>query len=297
MVDKMNPSYKESDYFKFALYDKNMNLKASVTLAGKDTSDSEKLNAIKNRPFEIGDYISLWHVKTDDKNTEDTEKMKVTGSELIQGETSVSYEQGIPYKEISEQRYQITSEGLSIVTNTAPTLKEGDSLSDLSLNLNQNIDLALILRDKLADDKDDVKKLNIKYSEFSTSAAGTHNITYTVTDSWGAKAEFNQKITVSSSNTLDNTDFEIYTASHDHAFTMTFNTTNNKIVVSKNEHVQFNQSDEGVVFRLKFIRDNITQRTLSLKGTDMTADIVKSKLSDYRFEIGDEIEIWSSVSR
>lgn len=291
---QMNPSYKESDYFKFALYDKNMNLKASVTLAGKDTSDSEKLNAIKNRPFEIGDYISLWHVKTDDKNTENTEKMKVTGSELIQGETSVSYEQGIPYKEISEQRYQITSEGLSIVTNTAPTLKEGDSLSDLSLNLNQNIDLALILRDKLADDKDDVKKLNIKYSEFSTSAAGTHNMTYTVTDSWGAKAEFNQKITVSSSNTLDNTDFEIYTASNEHAFTMTFNTTNNKIVVSKNKDVQLNPSDEGVVFRLKFIRDNITQRTLSLKGTDMTADIVKSKLSDYRFEIGDEIEIWSS---
>ena len=291
---QMNPSYKESDYFKFALYDKNMNLKASVTLAGKDTSDSEKLNAIKNRPFEIGDYISLWHVKTDDKNTENTEKMKVTGSELIQGETSVSYEQGIPYKEISEQRYQITSEGLSIVTNTAPTLKEGDSLSDLSLNLNQNIDLALILRDKLADDKDDVKKLNIKYSAFSTSAAGTHNVTYTVTDSWGAKAEFNQKITVSSSNTLDNTDFEIYTASNEHAFTMTFNTTNNKIVVSKNKDVQLNPSDEGVVFRLKFIRDNITQRTLSLKGTDMTADIVKSKLSGYKFEIGDEIEIWSS---
>ena len=38
----------KEEYFKFVLYDKDMNEKVSATLLGSDKSDSENLDAINN---------------------------------------------------------------------------------------------------------------------------------------------------------------------------------------------------------------------------------------------------------
>ena len=293
----MNPSYRDNPYFKFELFDKNMNLKTSVTLTGKDTSDSEKLNKIKNYIYEIGDYVSLWHIKTDTSDN-NQEKLKITGSPVINGNETVNYNNGIPYFESTQQRYQITKNGLAIITNQAPMLKEGDvesdRLDDLTLTLNQTVNLVQLLRDKISDDKDHVNNLTITHSDFSTAAVGNYTVLYTVIDSWGATLELEQQINIISNNPLNNTYFEVYTKNQELAFTMTFNTLDNKLVLSNSFNKQLDSNNEGTVFRLKVIRDNVIQRSLSLKGTDMSENIVRSKLHGYKYEIGDQIEIWSN---
>ena len=62
-----------NEYFRFVLYDKDMNEKASVSLLGNDKSDSDKLDKIANKLYEEGDYIGIWHAET--KESTATEKM------------------------------------------------------------------------------------------------------------------------------------------------------------------------------------------------------------------------------
>ena len=71
----------KEEYFKFVLYDKDMNEKVSATLLGSDKSDSENLDAINNYLFEEGDYISIWHAESD-------KKLKIAGT--IKGTTKNS---------------------------------------------------------------------------------------------------------------------------------------------------------------------------------------------------------------
>ena len=64
-----------NEYFRFVLYDKDMNEKASVSLLGNDKSDSDKLDKIANQLYEEGDYIGVWHGETKlNEETSDEEK-------------------------------------------------------------------------------------------------------------------------------------------------------------------------------------------------------------------------------
>ena len=67
-----------NEYFRFVLYDKDMNEKASVSLLGNDKSDSDKLDKIANQLYEEGDFIGVWHAETKpDSETSDEEKRKL----------------------------------------------------------------------------------------------------------------------------------------------------------------------------------------------------------------------------
>lgn len=67
-----------NEYFRFVLYDKDMNEKASVSLLGNDKSDSDKLDKIDNRLYEEGDFIGIWHAETKlYSETSEEEKMKI----------------------------------------------------------------------------------------------------------------------------------------------------------------------------------------------------------------------------
>ncbi len=132
----------DSEYFKFVLYDKDMNEKASVSLLGNDKSDSDKLDKIANQLYEEGDYIGIWHAETE-QGTSDTSqdsnivkpKLKIGGTvgilkkndngQLVDDTTAgtKNYSNGMDKKDISERRFQITSNGLKEVTNAAPVFK------------------------------------------------------------------------------------------------------------------------------------------------------------------------------
>ena len=70
-----------NEYFRFVLYDKDMNEKASVSLLGNDKSDSDKLDKIANQLYEVGDFIGIWHGETKlESETKDEEKVETSPS-------------------------------------------------------------------------------------------------------------------------------------------------------------------------------------------------------------------------
>lgn len=114
-----------NEYFRFVLYDKDMNEKASVSLLGNDKSDSDKLDKIANRLYEEGDFIGIWHAETK-RNEETSEeeknatspsfvpKLKIGGTVGVLNKDTSSenlikdYSNGIDKKDISERRFKIT---------------------------------------------------------------------------------------------------------------------------------------------------------------------------------------------
>lgn len=128
-----------NEYFRFVLYDKDMNEKASVSLLGNDKSDSDKLDKIANQLYEEGDFIGVWHAETKlNEETSDEEKKATSPSfvpklkiawrvgvlnkdtssgNLTESNQTKDYSNGIDKKDISERRFKITSDGLKEVTN------------------------------------------------------------------------------------------------------------------------------------------------------------------------------------
>ncbi|MDU7536646.1 MAG: putative mucin/carbohydrate-binding domain-containing protein, partial [Peptostreptococcaceae bacterium] len=211
-------SYNEKgEYFKFVLYDKNMEEKTSVTLLGNDKSDSDKLNAINNYIFEYGDYIGIWH---EESNT----KLKIDGTvkktrinenkevEVIQNEVE-NYSQGVPQAQISERRFRIEKTGLEEVKNAAPKI---GTLDSIVVNRGEDKNLLEGVAENVSDDfdifnADNIEKgyVSITHTPFDNTYVGTQIITYTATDRWGNKGTANRTITVNSGNPLDSTYIEL----------------------------------------------------------------------------------------
>ena len=211
-------SYNEKgEYFKFVLYDKNMEEKTSVTLLGNDKSDSDKLNAINNYIFEDGDYIGIWHKESDTKLKIDGTVKKTQINEnkeavVIQNEVE-NYSQGVPQAQISERRFRIKTTGLEEVKNAAPKI---GTLDPIEVNRGEDKDLLEGVAKKVSDDfdtfdADNIEKgyVSITHTPFDNTYVGTQIITYTATDRWGNKGTVDRTITVNSGNPLDSTYIEL----------------------------------------------------------------------------------------
>ena len=103
------------EYFKFVLYDKDMNIKSSVTLLGTDKSDTDKLNDIRNYLFEEGDYVGIWHAESQDKlkiNGDIRVLSKNSSGDLVSTNEVKHYNEGVPQEDISTRRFRIKNSGL-----------------------------------------------------------------------------------------------------------------------------------------------------------------------------------------
>lgn len=113
------------EYFKFVLYDKDMNIKSSVTLLGTDKSDTDKLNDIRNYLFEEGDYVGIWHAESQDKlkiNGDIRVLSKNSSGDLVITNEVKHYNEGVPQEDISTRRFRIKNSGLEEVINEAPQI-------------------------------------------------------------------------------------------------------------------------------------------------------------------------------
>ena len=200
-----------NEYFRFVLYDKDMNEKASVSLLGNDKSDSDKLDKIANQLYEEGDFIGVWHAETKigNGNADDPEnnaslssfipKLKIGGTvrilnndglgNLSDATETKNYSNGMDKKDISERRFQITSNGLKEVVNTEPKFGE---LSDVVISRGVEFDPLKDVKDKITDDFNEFnddnlesKAVSITYSSYDVKKVGEQTITYTATDKWG----------------------------------------------------------------------------------------------------------------
>ena len=318
-----------NEYFRFVLYDKDMNEKASVSLLGNDKSDSDKLDKIANQLYEEGDFIGVWHAETKpDSETSEEEKKETSPSfvpklkiggrvgvltkdssgNLSDGSGSNDYSKGIDKKDISERRFQIRSNGLKEVTNDAPKFQ---SLDDVSISRGGTFDPLDGIKEKINDDFDkftddnlETKAVSITYSSYDVKKVGEQTITYTATDKWGKSSTKTRKLTVTSQNPMDTKYIEFKKNNEENngisLFKIKFDPVEKKFLIDNLDTIQDTPIDSTVsssIFKLKvYTQGGVLQKTLNIKGTDNLRTVLK-KFDGYTYNVGDRIELWSSTPK
>ena len=310
-----------NEYFRFVLYDKDMNEKASVSLLGNDKSDSDKLDKIANQLYEEGDYIGIWHAETE-QGTSDTSqdsnivkpKLKIGGNISVYQKTNNStqnrissttkdYSNGMDNQDISSRRFKITATGLQEVTNDAPTIK---NLEEKSIARGESFDPLYGIKEKITDDFDkfdadnlDSKAVSITYTSYDVKKVGEQTITYTATDKWGKSSTTTRKLTVTSTNPMDAKYIEFKNGEKS-LFKIKFDPVEKKFLVDNLEGVQDTPIDSAVsssIFKLKiYTKGGVLQKTLNIKGTDNLKAVLK-KFNGYNYNITDYIEVWSNTPK
>ena len=316
-----------NEYFRFVLYDKDMNEKASVSLLGNDKSDSDKLDKIANKLYEEGDYIGIWHAETKESTATESDsennatsssfvpKLKIGGTvgilkkndngQLVDDTTAgtKNYSNGMDKKDISERRFQITSNGLKEVTNAAPVFGE---LINKEIARGENFDPLKDVKDKITDDFDkfnddslETKAVSITYSSYDVKKVGEQTITYTATDKWGKSSTKTIKLTVASENPMDSKYIE-FKYGNKSLFKIKFDSVEKKFLVDGLENVQEEAIDSTVsssIFKLKiYTKGGVLQKTLNIKGTDNLKTVLK-KFDGYKYNVEDYIEVWSNIPK
>ena len=319
-----------NEYFRFVLYDKDMNEKASVSLLGNDKSDSDKLDKIANQLYEEGDFIGIWHAETKIGNGNETDpennaslssfipKLKIAGTvrvlsksnsgNLSDSDETKDYSNGMDKKDISERRFQITANGLKEVTNEAPVF---GNLDVKEIARGEEFDPLEGIKDKITDDFDkfnddnlETKAVSITYSSYDVKKVGDQTITYTATDKWGRSNTKTRKLTVKSSNPLDTKYIEFKRNNEgnngESLFKIKFDPVEKKFLVDNLDNIQDSPIDSSVsssIFKLKvYTKGGVLQKTLNIKGTDNLKTVLK-KFDGYKYNVGDRIELWSSTPK
>ena len=293
------------EYFKFVLYDKDMNIKSSVTLLGTDKSDTDKLNDIRNYLFEEGDYVGIWHAESQDKlkiNGDIRVLSKNSSGDLVSTNEVKHYNEGVPQEDISTRRFRIKNSGLEEVINEAPQIAP---LAPVEI-IRGSTDfepLNYVKNGKITDDFDeftednlDSKVVSITYSPFDTSKVGEQIIVYTVTDSWGKSNTAEMRLIVKSTNPLDEKFIE-FKNGDESLFKIKFDSVKNQFLVDDLDNVKDEAIDLSVsssIFKLRiYTNDGVLQKTLNIKGTDNLRSMLK-RFDGYQYSIGDCIELWSN---
>ncbi|MFQ7597412.1 hypothetical protein [Clostridium sp.] len=313
-----------NEYFRFVLYDKDMNEKASVSLLGNDKSDSDKLDKIANQLYEVGDFIGIWHAETKERTGTESDpendanspsfipKLKIGGTikvlkkgdngQLIDDTnvTDKNYSNGMDKKDISERRFQITSNGLKELINTAPVFED---LEAVSIQRGGTFDPLKDVKGKITDDFNEFnddnlesKAVSITYSSYDVKKVGEQTITYTATDKWGKSSTKTRKLTVTSENPMDSKYIE-FKNENQSLFKIKFDSVEHKLLIDNLEDIQDTPIDTTVsssIFKLKvYTKGGVLQKTLNIKGTDNLKAVLK-KFDGYKYNVGDYIEVWSN---
>ena len=312
-----------NEYFRFVLYDKDMNEKASVSLLGNDKSDSDKLDKIANQLYEEGDFIGIWHAETKlNEETSEEEKIETSPSfvpklkiggtvgvlkkdnsgDLIEDTavTAKDYSNGMDKREVSERRFQIRSNGLKEVTNDAPKFQ---TLEDKRISRGENFNPLDGIKEKITDDFNefnddnlDTKAVSITYSSYDVKKVGEQTITYTATDKWGRSSTATRKLIVTSKNPMD-TKYIEFNYNNKSLFKIKFDPVEKKFLVDNLDAVQEEPIDPTVsssIFKLKvYTQGGVLQKTLNIKGTDNLKNVLK-KFDGYKYNLEDYIEVWSN---
>ena len=293
------------EYFKFVLYDKDMNIKSSVTLLGTDKSDTDKLNDIRNYLFEEGDYVGIWHAESQDKlkiNGDIRVLSKNSSGDLVSTNEVKHYNEGVPQEDISTRRFRVKNSGLEEVINEAPQIAPLAPVEIIRGSTDFD-PLNYIKNGKITDDFDeftednlDSKVVSITYSPFDTSKVGEQIIVYTVTDSWGKSNTAEMRLIVKSTNPLDEKFIE-FKNGDESLFKIKFDSVKNQFLVDDLDNVKDEAIDLSVsssIFKLRiYTNDGVLQKTLNIKGTDNLRSMLK-KIDGYQYTIGDCIELWSN---
>ncbi|WP_195932417.1 immunoglobulin-like domain-containing protein [Turicibacter sanguinis] len=306
LTDEVLDSSRPADeVFKIWIYNKNNELKEYVSLRGRDTSSSEKLNVLEEIEYEPGDYIKVWRSPEPTATDEIIRTLKITGT--IQGEDGNDY-----YDEIFNIDYMNNTvfqvpdtnyKNLKAIYNEAPKIIGAE---DRIIYYGDTFDLLENIR--VSDDKDtnlSIKNENV-ISTVVPDRIGMYTVTYTITDSWGRTTLKTINVEVRSKVTKNI--FEIYqndttTKNKQKLVTIGFNTEANRLIINSDSTAvsptirEFTDSSEPY---FQFIVYNRLGKIKSLVqlSQDELSDITNfNDLTSITIENGDIISVISQDPR
>lgn len=294
----------DGEYFKFELYDKEMNLKKSVTLLGKDKSNSNKLKELNNLKYINGDHIYIWH-------KESSEKLKIAGNiekSITENEenstpsNNLDYSNGVAEENLINHRFEIKPKGLKSIKNEAPQIS---GLEPITVARGGTIEYWPKSGIKITDDKDTFSdetvksgKVSVHHTEVDTSKLGEHKIIYTVTDSWGLSTKAERTVTVSGTNPIESKFIEVYDKQKELAFKIGFDAVSKTYMITNPNETQLNPDTDNIVFKFRvFSKDGMLKKTVNIKGRDQINKRILSKIDGFKYEAGDYIELWSEDAK
>ena len=286
------------EYFIFELYDSRMQLKKEVVIRGNERS--EAANALNNVPYEIGDYIYVYHKEASGK------KLLISG---VKGDNNTLYAEGPDNLERGKKLFKVTNTGLEVVTNDAPTITigsesgynredvDGNEVWKKTIKRGDDIDLSKGITVSDTFDRDNHIPLLLNYSVFNNMKLGEQTVIYTLTDSWGATVTKKAIITVQPKNDLEQVKFKFYSkGTNNELFNMTIDSVNHKIEVNRvSNDNQAIKGYSGAAFKIKIIDGvrNVVKREIAIRGTETGFSSALDRLDGYSYNNGDRISIWA----
>lgn len=269
-------------YFEMILYNKYGQEKARLTLNGNDKANSTKIDDFVNVGFEYGDQIHLYHRYSSDK-------LGIKGT--VEG-ADFTYNSGIQPQYIEKNRFEITRTGLKYLNNQAPVIEGADQVLYSVIGQKPNFFDGITVTDDL---DGTIENSKVTVSGYEANKLGSQTITYTVTDSWGETTTTTRTLIVTSDTKLFKTSINIMDDNGTTTmFSIKFDDLDRKIKIENQSDNQLDTTNlTSVVFKIKiFSKAGITKKALELTGSDTGNSDKLDTLKDYRYAVGDYIEVW-----
>ena len=282
----------EGDYFKLVLYNSKGEVKKSITLTGKDRANSKTLNEliVQGWRYSIGDMISLWHYEPEQKISIEGSIIHDSSQSETENESKVlDFTQNVSADMLRYHRFELTAEGLKLVTNGAPTIIVQGDQEDLTVKRGEKVD---ILKDLYISDDHDKDKLDIKVSDYSTTTLGTQEVTITVTDTWGESTVQTRNLIVEPKNDIDGMAVNVQNKLGQTIFTLGFDELTKKLTVTNqsDQSIDSDNNSDVLIIRI-YSKTGKTKRTIRIKGTDAGNSAVIEALKKYTYSKDDYISI------
>ena len=186
------------EIFKVWVYDRDNTIKERVTLLGRDTGGSEKLNVLNELDYENGDYIKVWRAPNENAANASIETLKVIGN--IGGDSVNFNDQSKGIEYMSNTIFYIKPTGLEASYNRAPELQ---GVKDIEIYYgDKNYDLLRGVT--YTDDKDNGNlTVNVTPNKIDTNRIGKTEVTYSVRDNLGRTTSQSATVTVRSKSYLN----------------------------------------------------------------------------------------------
>lgn len=273
-------------YFEMILYNKYGQEKARLTLNGDDKSDSTKIDEFIKTEFEYGDQIHFYHAYS-------VNKLKIAGG-IENVDSNSRFDQGIAPEYIEKNRFEINRSGLKYLKNDPPVINGANK--PLYSVIGQKPDF---FKDIEVYDQIDgvIENSKVTVSGYIPNKLGSQTITYTVTDSWGETSTTTRTLIVTSDTRLSKTSINIMDDNGTTTmFSIKFDDLDRKIKIENQSGNQLDTTNPtSVVFKIKlFSKAGITKKALELTGSDTGNSEKLNQLKDYRYAVGDYIEVWRS---
>ena len=236
--DRIAPNNPSEMVFGIQIIGSDKELKKEITLTGNDRGNSPKLDELNNTEYGEGDIIRVYR--------SDLNSIKIIGTVTgdIPNKEDISDEIK-KFDYMTNTGFKISNDGLEAVYNEAPDIN--GNIEDKTISKGSNINLLEGLT--ASDDHDtQLSERNIKVyvdeslvngnsvensANYTFDSIGKYTVHYYINDSWGRATIREQTITVESK--VRENEIEVYGPNQDLAFKVTFNTTNNQIVLKANE--------------------------------------------------------------